>query len=68
MNCHIYRSYVFIPETPWQSVTIEGLERALTDLHCNIRLAATVSCASGAVNRPREEPTPIDAGQLTLQH
>ncbi|XP_046907935.1 HEAT repeat-containing protein 4 [Hypomesus transpacificus] len=49
-------------KTPWQSVTIEGLERALTDLHCNIRLAAIVSCASGAVNRPRVEPTPIDAG------
>ncbi|KAM9432806.1 HEAT repeat-containing protein 4 isoform 1-T1 [Salvelinus alpinus] len=47
----------------WQSVTIEGLKRALKDLHYHVRLSAIATCASGAVNRPREKQHPTDAGQ-----
>ncbi|XP_017568932.1 HEAT repeat-containing protein 4 isoform X1 [Pygocentrus nattereri] len=39
----------------WQSVTVEGLKKSLTDLHCHVRLAAIATCALGAVHRPQEE-------------
>ncbi|KAI4900406.1 hypothetical protein NFI96_017776 [Prochilodus magdalenae] len=38
----------------WQSVTVEGLKKTLTDLHYHVRLAAIATCASGAVHRPQE--------------
>ncbi|KAG5265554.1 hypothetical protein AALO_G00243770 [Alosa alosa] len=51
-------------KTTWQSVTIEGLKRALTDMHYHVRLGAIATCASGAVNRPRAVEDPIDAAQF----
>ncbi|XP_063040504.1 HEAT repeat-containing protein 4 [Engraulis encrasicolus] len=48
----------------WQSVTIEGLSKALNDLHYHVRLGAIATCASGAVNRPRAAEDPIDAAQF----
>uniref|UniRef100_A0A8C7Q4Y0 Uncharacterized protein n=1 Tax=Oncorhynchus mykiss TaxID=8022 RepID=A0A8C7Q4Y0_ONCMY len=51
----------------WQSVTIEGLKRALKDLHYHVRLSAIATCASGAVNRPREKQHPTDAVPQELQ-
>ncbi|XP_066510505.1 HEAT repeat-containing protein 4 [Hoplias malabaricus] len=47
----------------WQSVTVEGLKKDLTDLHDNVRLAAIATCASGAVNRPQEELDPAESAQ-----
>uniref|UniRef100_A0A3P8ZDF5 HEAT repeat containing 4 n=1 Tax=Esox lucius TaxID=8010 RepID=A0A3P8ZDF5_ESOLU len=51
----------------WQSATIEGLKRDLTDLHIQVRISAIATCASGAVNRPREEQHPPDAVPRELQ-
>ncbi|XP_041928477.1 HEAT repeat-containing protein 4 isoform X2 [Alosa sapidissima] len=51
-------------KTTWQSMTIEGLKRALTDMHYHVRLGAIATCASGAVNRPRAVEDPIDAAQF----
>ncbi|KAM6973247.1 HEAT repeat-containing protein 4 [Aplochiton taeniatus] len=50
-------------KTSWKSVTIEGLMKDLKDLHDHVRISAIATCASGAVNRPREEPIPIETGQ-----
>ncbi|XP_051502420.1 HEAT repeat-containing protein 4 [Myxocyprinus asiaticus] len=48
---------------PWQSVTIKGLKRALNDPHYSVRLEAIITCASGAVNGPQEEPRPGKVAQ-----
>ncbi|XP_035388372.1 HEAT repeat-containing protein 4 [Electrophorus electricus] len=42
-------------KTKWQSMTVEGLKKALTHLHYHVRLVAIATCASAAVNRPQEE-------------
>ncbi|XP_052009936.1 HEAT repeat-containing protein 4 [Xyrauchen texanus] len=47
----------------WQSVTIKGLKRALIDPHYSARLEAIITCASGAVNGPQEEPRPGKVAQ-----
>ncbi|XP_053365794.1 HEAT repeat-containing protein 4 [Clarias gariepinus] len=49
-------------KTRWQSVTIEGLKKDLTDLHCQVRVAAIATCASGAVNRPEVGPDSDQTG------
>lgn len=43
-------------------MTIEGLKKDLTDLHCQVRVAAIATCASGAVNRPEVGPDPDQTG------
>ncbi|KAK6307062.1 hypothetical protein J4Q44_G00222100 [Coregonus suidteri] len=60
---NLRRLFLPVLEITWQSVTIEGLKRALKDLHYYVRLSAIATCASGAVNRPREEQHPTDTGQ-----
>ncbi|XP_034164043.2 HEAT repeat-containing protein 4 [Pangasianodon hypophthalmus] len=50
-------------KTIWQSVTIEGLKKDLTDLHCQVRVAAIATCASAAVNRPEVGPDPDETDQ-----
>lgn len=57
-------------------MTIEGLKKDLTDLHCQVRVAAIATCASGAVNRPEVGPDSDQTGLgnncdhhcLTLNH
>ncbi|KAI5616831.1 HEAT repeat-containing protein 4, partial [Silurus asotus] len=49
-------------KTSRQSVTIEGLMKDLTDLHSQVRLAAIVTCASRAVNRPKLCPHSDETG------
>ncbi|KAG7328177.1 hypothetical protein KOW79_008121 [Hemibagrus wyckioides] len=49
-------------KTTWHSVTIEGLKKDLTDLHCQVRVAAIATCASGAVNRPEVRPDTDETG------
>ncbi|XP_041131298.1 HEAT repeat-containing protein 4 isoform X2 [Polyodon spathula] len=44
--------------TRWQDVTVEGLKKDLTDMHCHVRVIAIATCASGAVNRPSPELNP----------
>ncbi|KAL2099095.1 hypothetical protein ACEWY4_005575 [Coilia grayii] len=51
-------------KTTWQSVTVEGLKRALNNMHYHVRLGAIATCASGAVNMPRATEDPIDAAQF----
>lgn len=53
---------VHLPETSWYTVTIEGLKNDLTDLHCQVRVAAIATCASAAVNRPEVGPDPHETG------
>lgn len=43
---------------PLQSVTIQGLKRALSDPNYTVRLEAIITCASRAVNGPKEELHP----------
>ncbi|KAK3537084.1 hypothetical protein QTP70_002097 [Hemibagrus guttatus] len=50
-------------KTSWHRVTIEGLKKDLTDLHCQVRVAAIATCASGAVNRPEVGPDPDETAQ-----
>ncbi|XP_027028378.2 HEAT repeat-containing protein 4 [Tachysurus fulvidraco] len=49
-------------KTNWHTVTIEGLKNDLTDLHCQVRVAAIATCASAAVNRPEVGPDPDETG------
>ncbi|XP_046710891.1 HEAT repeat-containing protein 4 [Silurus meridionalis] len=49
-------------KTSRQSVTIEGLMKDLTDLHSQVRVAAIVTCASRAVNRPKLCPHSDETG------
>uniref|UniRef100_A0A8C0ITS6 Uncharacterized protein n=1 Tax=Chelonoidis abingdonii TaxID=106734 RepID=A0A8C0ITS6_CHEAB len=37
----------------WQNATIEGLMRALTDIHEVIRVTALITCATAVLERPR---------------
>ncbi|XP_025071125.1 HEAT repeat-containing protein 4 isoform X1 [Alligator sinensis] len=39
----------------WQNATIEGLTRALTDIHDVVRVSAIITCASAVVERPRSD-------------
>ncbi|KAF4083933.1 hypothetical protein AMELA_G00123020 [Ameiurus melas] len=55
-------------KTSWQSVTIEGLKKDLTDLHCQVRVAAIATCASGAVNRPEVGPDPDETARYGQSH
>ncbi|MGH0185759.1 UNVERIFIED_CONTAM: hypothetical protein FKN15_018816 [Acipenser sinensis] len=50
--------------TRWQDVTVEGLKKDLTDMHCHVRVIAIATCASGAVNRPSPELNPSEEGAL----
>ncbi|XP_062862838.1 uncharacterized protein heatr4 [Trichomycterus rosablanca] len=49
-------------KTSWQSVTTEGLKKALANQHYQVRLAAIAACASIAVNRPQADPDPGKKG------
>ncbi|XP_058844052.1 HEAT repeat-containing protein 4-like isoform X1 [Acipenser ruthenus] len=50
--------------TRWQDVTVEGLKKDLTDMHCHVRVIAIATCASGAVNRPSPELNPSKEAAL----
>ncbi|MGH0184103.1 UNVERIFIED_CONTAM: hypothetical protein FKN15_013671 [Acipenser sinensis] len=50
--------------TRWQDVTVEGLKKDLTDMHCHVRVIAIATCASGAVNQPSPELNPSEEAAL----
>ncbi|KAK2843279.1 hypothetical protein Q7C36_011494 [Tachysurus vachellii] len=50
-------------KTSWYTVTIESLKNDLTDLQCQVRVAAIATCASAAVNRPEVGPDPDETAQ-----
>lgn len=52
--------------TRWQDVTVEGLKKDLTDMHCHVRVIAIATCASGAVNQPSPELNPSEEGKSYL--
>ncbi|XP_072545808.1 HEAT repeat-containing protein 4 isoform X2 [Salminus brasiliensis] len=47
----------------WKSVTVEGLKKALTDLHYHVRVAAIAICALRAVNRSQKKLDGITTAQ-----
>ncbi|KAJ8399497.1 hypothetical protein AAFF_G00412090 [Aldrovandia affinis] len=50
-------------KTSWQSVTVEGLKRALVDLHHRVRVMAVAALALRAVNGPGDEQDASGAAQ-----
>uniref|UniRef100_A0A674IYS4 Uncharacterized protein n=1 Tax=Terrapene triunguis TaxID=2587831 RepID=A0A674IYS4_9SAUR len=50
----------------WQNATIEGLMRALTDIHDVIRVTALITCATAVLERPRLDSDSQESGERSL--
>uniref|UniRef100_A0A8C0H8H0 Uncharacterized protein n=1 Tax=Chelonoidis abingdonii TaxID=106734 RepID=A0A8C0H8H0_CHEAB len=50
----------------WQNATIEGLMRALTDIHEVIRVTALITCATAVLERPRLDSDSQESGERSL--
>lgn len=60
-------SFLFYCSAPrWQNATIEGLMRALTDIHDVIRVTALITCATAVLERPRLDSDSQESGERSL--